>query len=354
MDSVRLDSLKASAEDRKRISNRIKELQPKVSNRRIADTLGVNRSTVDRDTGAKAPPRGKNTKAIKASANASGANAPYEVSGAGAAKIVERRLTNINDVKERRAERERELGDKIIALPDKQYGVILMDWPRKTSAWSEDTGHNRSPDKHYATQTFRWAVDVLAPMIQKLAAPDCMLLTWTTAASLIDDIEIMTEAGFCALRPRGPDGRLLRAADGEPLAAVSPGGGTYRCHQVWDKELRGTGHWFIDRHELVLLGVRGKIPCPASGTASLSLFSERRSNVHSAKPEFVAAEVDRIWPNLPKIELFRRGPPRPGWDAWGAETVQEAPDNGNESPSLAIPSDDGLDIPPFLDRRRPA
>jgi len=55
LDSVRLDSLKASAEARKRISNRIKELQPKASNRQIAKTLGVGRSSVDRDTGPNGP-----------------------------------------------------------------------------------------------------------------------------------------------------------------------------------------------------------------------------------------------------------------------------------------------------------
>jgi N6-adenosine-specific RNA methylase IME4 len=235
-----------------------------------------------------------------------------------------------------RAAREVELAKKIaagnLALPDKRYGVILADWPRKPWAWSEETGFDRAPDNHYATQTFRWAIDDLAPMIQKLAAPDAMLVMWTTAASLIDDIEIMAEAGFCALRPRGPDGRLLRDESGNLLAAVSPGGGTYRSHQVWDKVLRGTGRWFIDRHELVMVGVRGKIPCPAPGTQALSLFSERRGEP-SVKPDFVAAEIDRLWPHLPKIELFRRGAPRPGWNAYGDGVVEQLPRDFDEQVS---------------------
>jgi len=36
------------------------------------------------------------------------------------------------------------------------------------------------------------------------------------------------------------------------------------------------------------------------------------------KPDFVADEIDRLWPNLPKIELFARRA-RPGWDRWGAD-----------------------------------
>jgi N6-adenosine-specific RNA methylase IME4 len=283
-------------------------------------------------------------------------------------------LLREGDKRERRAAREAELAEKIaagnLALPDKQNGLILVDLPRKPRVWSEETGFGRAPDNHYATQTFRWAVDVLAPMIQKLAAPDCILFMWTTAASLIDDIEIMAEAGFCALRPRGPDGRLLRDGDGEPLAAVSPGGGTYRSHQVWDKQLRGMGRWFIDRHELVLLGVRGKIPCPAPGTQSLSIFSERRGEP-SAKPEFIADEIDRLWPNLPKIELFRRGAPRPGWAAWGDGVIDEPPPEPDRSASdvqvapVLSPSpapqlqqrppldDDELSIPSFLRRGHP-
>ena len=30
--------------------------------------------------------------------------------------------------------------------------------------------------------------------------------------------------------------------------------------------------------------------------------------------------IERLYPALPKIELFARGKPRPGWCAWGNET----------------------------------
>ena len=234
---------------------------------------------------------------------------------------------------QRRADREAELGEKIAAgnltLPDKRYGVILADWPRKPWAYSDKTGSDRSPANHYAVQDFTWAVNVLAPMIQRLAALDCMLAFWSTAASLIDDIEIMAESGFIALRPRGSDGRLLRNEGGAIREPVSPGGGTYRSHRIWDKQAIGLGRWFRDRHELLLIGVRGSFPAPAPGAQSSSIFSERRGE-HSAKPEVIAAEIERLWPHLPKIELFRRGPARPGWAAWGNEAVEALP------PDLAL------------------
>src|SRR5882672_2911427 len=84
--SIKLDNLKQPAEQRKRIAQRIKELQPKVSNRAIAKTLGVNRSTVDRDTGANAPRGEKTASKSNGDQSSAGANAPPDIAGAAAAK----------------------------------------------------------------------------------------------------------------------------------------------------------------------------------------------------------------------------------------------------------------------------
>jgi N6-adenosine-specific RNA methylase IME4 len=40
---------------------------------------------------------------------------------------------------------------------------------------------------------------------------------------------------------------------------------------------------------------------------------------HSAKPERFLEMIEQYFPNLPKIELNRRGSPRPGWHGWGLE-----------------------------------
>jgi N6-adenosine-specific RNA methylase IME4 len=72
----------------------------------------------------------------------------------------------------------------------------------------------------------------------------------------------------------------------------------------------------------MLIGVRGKPPCPAPGTQWDSLIVAPRGE-HSAKPECFHEMIEQYYPTVPKIELNRRGPPRPGWDAWGNE-VREA------------------------------
>jgi hypothetical protein len=88
IDSIRLDKFRQVAEARKRIAARIKALQPKVSNRRIAATLGVDPETVRRDLGAAnaAKPSGELRK-TNGSANAGAANA-VTLTGAAAAQAV--------------------------------------------------------------------------------------------------------------------------------------------------------------------------------------------------------------------------------------------------------------------------
>ena len=95
-------------------------------------------------------------------------------------------------------------------------------------------------------------------------------------------------------------------------------GFTYVTQVIWDKDADGHGYWFINRHEILLVGTKGKIPAPAPGTQQRSVI-KAPAGKHSAKPEIFSRLIEEYFPNLPKIELFRRGKPRPGWHAWGLE-----------------------------------
>jgi N6-adenosine-specific RNA methylase IME4 len=94
----------------------------------------------------------------------------------------------------------------------------------------------------------------------------------------------------------------------------------YKSHFAWGKNRDGTGYWNRNTHELLLIGTRGNIPAPAPGTQFHSLIMQPVRE-HSAKPERFLDIIEIYFPNLPKIELNRRGPPRAGWDAWGNEAV---------------------------------
>lgn len=194
---------------------------------------------------------------------------------------------------EARAVRETELGAKQQALPQKKYGVILADPEWRFKPWSEATGMDRAADNHYLTS----ATDVIAARdVPSIAADDCVLVLWGVAPMLLDALQVMTAWGFA-----------------------------YKTHAIWHKlrsgDGRGMGYWFTGEHELILIGVRGKVVAPATALCG-SIIAAPWQGRHSAKPEIVAELIERAFPTLPKIELNRRGPARPGWDAWGNESEQ--------------------------------
>lgn len=189
---------------------------------------------------------------------------------------------------ERRAERELELASKQTALPTKRYGVIVADPEWRFEPYSRATGMDRAADNHYPTSVTELIAQRDVPSI---AADDCVLFLWATVPMLRDAWDVMEAWGF-----------------------------EYKSHMVWDKVHIGTGYWFRNRHELLLVGTKGDVPAPAVGEQSASVMTIARKE-HSAKPEQFLELIEQYFPNLPKIELNRRGAPRHGWDAWGNEVL---------------------------------
>jgi N6-adenosine-specific RNA methylase IME4 len=300
-----------------------------------ADTTGASERTIQRDAGRGEAISEEHLRAVTGTSLDKGEelDALAKLPEDKRADIIERAKSGekvsakIEAKKDRRGVREEELGDRQRALPDKKFGLILADIPRHFHVHSDETGMDRAPENHYPTMSFD---ETCKLPVAALAADDCILVFWSTAASLIDDIEIMAEWGFVTLRPRvAATGRLLRMADGviaDPIAAS----GRYCSMQVWDKVRIGLGYWFRDRHEFILIGVRGNVVPPAPGTQDESLFSEPKGK-HSAKPEHVASMIDRLWPTIPKIELFARRR-RDGWDTWGLEAPDQFVDANNVIP----------------------
>ena len=87
---------------------------------------------------------------------------------------------------------------------------------------------------------------------------------------------------------------------------------------IWVKDKIGMGQWARQQHEILLIGRRGNFPPPPTAVRSSSVMLAPRT-AHSAKPAIFAEMIERWYPGLAKIELFRRRPARPGWVAWGNE-----------------------------------
>ena len=100
---------------------------------------------------------------------------------------------------------------------------------------------------------------------------------------------------------------------------------------------QGTGYWFRNQHEILLLGTKGEPPTPAMGTQAVSILYAP-VGAHSAKPVEVLELIERYFPTLPKIELNARNA-RQGWDRWGSDAPADHASGGAGAP---VPGDVGL------------
>jgi hypothetical protein len=96
---------------------------------------------------------------------------------------------------EKRAERERQLGAKQLAMPEKKFGVIYADPPWKFEVRSRETGLDRSADNHYPCMTPD-EIKAMAPQIDGIAAKDCVLFMWSTMPMLYRALDVMNAWGF--------------------------------------------------------------------------------------------------------------------------------------------------------------
>ena len=236
-----------------------------------------------------------------------------EVRKALAPVIKEIRKENVAAKKDRRVEREAELGRKIQALPARMFGVAIEDFEWDHQPWSRETGTERHPSMHYETAADAQTPEqIVARCAERFAclADDCILFKWATVPHLDVALQVLKLQGF-----------------------------RYVTSLVWNKQrsgnARGTGYWFTGEHEIVLVGVRGNVVPPA--TAHFRSSFEAPVGGHSEKPDNIHQVIEFHWPNVPKVEFNARRR-RLGWEAWG----WQAPDDhlaqladGGELPSDA-------------------
>ena len=165
-------------------------------------------------------------------------------------------------------------------LPKRRFPVILADPPyRYERQWAV----SREIENHYPTMRTE---DICALPVEQLATPDTMLFLWAPAPLLTDALEIMRAWGF-----------------------------EYVTSAVWVKDKIGMGVYLRQQHELLLICKRGNSIVPDPGLLSPSVIEAARSK-HSEKPVEAYELIERMYPELPKIELFARNA-RHGWAVWG-------------------------------------
>lgn len=198
---------------------------------------------------------------------------------------------------------------------DRTYPVIYADPP-----WRFESGiSDRSIENHYPTMSLE---EICALPVAKLATRDAVLFMWVTVPHLFNAQRVLDAWGF-----------------------------EYKSCASWDKVDAGTGYWFFNQHEILIVATRGSFPAPDPVIKARSVLIERKGE-HSAKPAFYYDMIERYTPGLARIELFSRSP-REGWAAWGNQAkpplFAEGADFGADDGAPFIAGDASpVEVPQFL------
>lgn len=158
----------------------------------------------------------------------------------------------------------------------KAFGTIYMD-PPWTYVKKKKKG---AASNHYRTMTIQ---EITELPVERLALPKSHLHLWTTTPLLKNALSLMDTWGF-----------------------------DYKGMFVWCKSEMGLGNYWRISHEILLLGVKGKLTF--RDHAMRSWLNLRRGR-HSEKPEAVRSLIEKVSPE-PRIELFARKA-IPGWTVFG-------------------------------------
>lgn len=165
-------------------------------------------------------------------------------------------------------------------LPTDAFHVLYADPP-----WRYDFSRDKADEieEHYPTLDID---EICALNVPK--ADDSVLFLWGTSPKLHEALRVIDAWGF-----------------------------DYKTCAVWVKNWISTGYYFRQRHELLLVGTRGNLPVPAESDRPDSVIEAPKTK-HSQKPPQVYGLIERMYPDLRRVELFAREK-REGWSAWGNE-----------------------------------
>ena len=168
-------------------------------------------------------------------------------------------------------------------MPKGKYGVVYADPP-----WQYDfMGTNsRKIENHYFTMD----LDEICNMkVQNVCYDDCVLFLWATSPKLEEAFRVIDSWGF-----------------------------TYKTCMVWVKDKIGMGYYARQRHELLLIAAKGRLPPPLPPDRPDSVIEYPRGK-HSEKPDLVYGLIEKMFPESSRIELFARSK-RKGWKSWGNQS----------------------------------
>jgi N6-adenosine-specific RNA methylase IME4 len=164
-----------------------------------------------------------------------------------------------------------------------KFNIILADPPWQ---YEHPISDSRRIENQYPTMPIE---EICSLPVKDISENDAIIFLWASTPMLKKGLQVMDAWGF-----------------------------EYRTSMVWVKPSIGPGHWVRQRHEFLLIGVKGSLPTPESENKPDSVIEAPREE-HSKKPEKVYELIEKMFPELSKVELFCRQP-RLNWSVWGNES----------------------------------
>lgn len=188
-------------------------------------------------------------------------------------------------------------------LKPRHYGKLLLDPPWAYEMRSP-AGYDKSPEAHYPTMT----IGELSQMpVRELAAPNCLMVMWSTWPHLKKAMELMVALGF-TYKTGGSWHKLTKTGK-------SAMGGGFIVRSATEPYLIGT----VGAPKLRSKSVRNVILTVEDFPTGIE--SLRRE--HSRKPPEMRQALDVLLPDVAGCELFATEP-WPGNDVWGNDTNKYA------------------------------
>lgn len=181
------------------------------------------------------------------------------------------------------------MSSEIIPFPKKKYNIILADPPWEYA--DKARAGKRGVEYKYSCMSIE---DIQSLPIYKIVEKDSLLFLWVTFPLLKDGLKTIEEWGFNYIT----------------------------CGFNWIKTnkdgsvFKGMGHYSRANSELCLIGKRGKGVERIDKSVEQPIIYRRKK--HSSKPIEVRERIDRLYGDVPKIELFARSRGE-GWDATGLD-----------------------------------
>lgn len=174
---------------------------------------------------------------------------------------------------------------------EQKYKAILTDAPWQYSNTNTGGSWKSGAANKYCTLSIE---ELCALKVADIAdKKGSVLFFWTTTPFLVD----------------GSATKVIQAWGFHPKTAI-----------YWRKIMSlGMGYWFRGQIEVCIVAIRGNVKAFRCQKPNVI---QSKVRAHSQKPEelweLIEPELDKY--NLfPRVELFCRGIPRPGWDGWGNE-----------------------------------